>query len=205
MPVLGHPPSVINSGLFKLPSELRNDVYELVCHVDDGYTITKDQGVPEPGLLRTCKIIRREALHAFYTRNNITVKIDSFDCAPVCLVIRKLGSLRKERSWNLPRTVRIMNIYIGNLHWHNLLEWLRRYHCLMVERYTSERHNLYPAYISKLERAQEELLKAMFKMTGTMKKVPWEVVKEALKHFRQSLAVLDAGWGVDRTPAVPGH
>lgn len=59
--------------LLRLPSELRNRIYELVC-VEHGPIYVGDwarppDGAVEPSLLRVCHQIRSEALSVFYGKN----------------------------------------------------------------------------------------------------------------------------------------
>lgn len=62
--------------LLKLPSELRNQIYELVLPQSTVVTIAKGANTKEPPLLQTCKQIRQESSSTYYANNEIHVVID---------------------------------------------------------------------------------------------------------------------------------
>ena len=70
------------TGLFSLPAELRNQVYDLVLQQPKNTMIQiKSIGFTAPGLalLRACKQIYHEATPIFYTTNRFRVQIYKYD------------------------------------------------------------------------------------------------------------------------------
>lgn len=89
--------SIDHSPLFKLPRELRDNIYEYAVYSedDDGIcTVTRRRGIPEPPLLFTCNIIREEAVEVFYSVNIFRVNLLRDDLHPAA----KLLLVRKQRA-----------------------------------------------------------------------------------------------------------
>lgn len=83
------PSSVAESPLFKLPAELRNMVYRYAIVTDDRVLINKSLGIPEPGLLSACKLLRSEACTMCHLESKFTCVSRDYDPAAVLLVCRK--------------------------------------------------------------------------------------------------------------------
>ncbi|KAF2161601.1 hypothetical protein M409DRAFT_27996 [Zasmidium cellare ATCC 36951] len=74
--------------LWKLPGELRNRIYRYVLiqqedATGDSMVNVEANGYDRPGLLSTCKEIRREALKIYYYENTFHVQIKNFNSAPL--------------------------------------------------------------------------------------------------------------------------
>jgi hypothetical protein len=90
------PSSVKDSPLFKLPQELRDVIYESSYSTETYATVTKEAGIPEPGLLSTCKVIRQEAIAVFYGETRPNFIIESDDPAVLLLWDGKKKYLARE-------------------------------------------------------------------------------------------------------------
>lgn len=91
--------SIADSPPFKLPPELRNRIYEYTfASLGNSIIIKQENGIPEPSLLASCKIIRREAIGIFYSPdvNDLEITIDSFHPARVTLWARKRILLKQQ-------------------------------------------------------------------------------------------------------------
>lgn len=90
-----HPPP---PGLFKLPAELRNDIYTLVFTSEEGILeITKEDIYPRTALLRTCSQIREEAIDIFLTSSHFRLLCGAGKCVPAMKWLRRLDLDR----WNV--------------------------------------------------------------------------------------------------------
>lgn len=95
--------SIADSPLFRLPSELRNRIYEYTfANLGNFVTIKQENGIPEPSFFASCKTVRREAIGIFYSPdvNNLEITIDSFHPAMVTLWARKRILLKKQYGVN---------------------------------------------------------------------------------------------------------
>jgi hypothetical protein len=124
--------SVATSPLFKLSPELRNKIYRLVLVRDpwDDFTnweviVDKANGIPEPALLASNKIIRSEASGIFYHENCFSCRVLDFDPTPILLLQSKFKEpLRK----NPPDIELVRSRTKGELIWENLVSWLHMCH-----------------------------------------------------------------------------
>jgi hypothetical protein len=90
--------------------------------------ITKSHGIPEPGLLAACKLVRSEAFEIFYRENDFTCVVRNYDSAPLVLVSRKF-SRRSQVSFpnSAPGLRRHLTSQIqrsGTRNWENLVLWV---------------------------------------------------------------------------------
>jgi hypothetical protein len=79
--------------LLDLPPELRVRIYEYAVWTDGVCLITKAGGVPEPPLLMTSKMVRREAMDVYYSTNAMRFVVTSYDYAAEQLMLHKLKIL----------------------------------------------------------------------------------------------------------------
>jgi hypothetical protein len=122
------PSSVAECPLFKLPPELRNMIYRYAMISHRRVRITKSHGIPEPGLLAACKLVRSEAFEIFYRENDFTCVVRNYDSAPLVLVSRKF-SRRSQVSFpnSAPGLRRHLTSQIqrsGTRNWENLVLWV---------------------------------------------------------------------------------
>lgn len=198
MPTPASPSSVAKSTLFKLPPELRERIYELALRVEPGYyTVTKEEGIPEPGLLRTCKIIRHEALYAFYVKNDADLIVQNWNPATMCIFMHIIRALLADPAQlSLFADTKYRQNLVGNRDWGNLLLWLQHYH------HGDCRAYVYCPTDDQRRNAERQLILGLFETTDAMRQVPWKTARAALEHFRSGLTFLNPAWGVDREPTA---
>ena len=203
--------SIAHSTFFKLPSELRNRVYELaltadpfVCNVIDisapdkftmtksivspgKVTIRKETGIPEPALLTACKTVRLEAIGIFYSPdvNEMRLIIDSFHPAMAVLWNRKNKALSEQ--YGLPADIRASSWNEGTRNWENLTLWLLEEHQDTAD---WARDGLYEC----IEWGVAKLIHSLFLMVAAMRDRPWSDVLPVLDEFQPVLRYLHSDW-----------
>ena len=180
--------SVARSPLFKLPPELRNNIYEFAVDQSDKYgycTVTKQTGIPEPALLSTCKAIRKEAIGIFYATNKFKLDIHAFDTAVYDLFARKDKTL----SSYVCRVGIVRMVPDRQRHWRNLLRWLERHHAGSVPR---------PCFGLTLNRRlsvqEAAFIASLFMVTAGSRKRSWSEVKPVLTGLHCGLRRIHEGW-----------
>lgn len=185
--------SVALSPLFKLPRELRDYIYEYSFYSlytpngsrEPDIKVTKDEGIPEPALLLTCKIVREEAVMLFYGQTRLNLVIHSYDPATMLLWSAKRVHLKRE--YNL--TAATQNVSrAGPISWINLKRNLQLIH---------SGHHVFvtigargaPNYS-----AEEEFLQGMANVARSMYYEEWEFVEDILQMLRQGLVALNHHW-----------
>lgn len=117
------------SPLFKLPAELRLRIYEYALYSEDHdgiCEITRNEGIPEPALLFTCKVARHQGIAVFNTVNSIRLIADSFHPAVHSLLVRKVASIRRSSAHIKGLDVQIYTT--GRRNFRNLTLWLQNVH-----------------------------------------------------------------------------
>jgi hypothetical protein len=186
-------PSVAHSPLFKLPRELRDYIYEYSFYSlytpsgngDQSIKVTKDEGIPEPALLLTCKIIREEAIPLLYGQYRFVLVIESHDPAVMLLWNAKLVHL--QRDYNLVAAVQGAS-RAGPRSWANLKRTLQLAH---------SGHHLCAAMGERGAynwSAEEEFLEGMFNVARSMYYEEWELVEDTLQMLRQGLVAMNRDW-----------
>jgi len=178
--------SVAESCLFKLPPELRNTIYRFAIVADNEVSITKAGGIPEPGLLSVCKIVRSEAFGTFYQENKFSCVVDDYDPASVMLAMR-----RASRHFSTPIGAGGIDDFSLRCslspHWKNLVQWLRLCNQGLCSGYGyTEPHGV-----------EQTMVAGLF---GAMKAVPNMTpycLDKFLKSMRPVLVYGDARWGKD--------
>jgi hypothetical protein len=188
------PRSIAKSSLYKLPSKIRGCIFENVVRIDDNRTceITWQSGIPEPPLLFTCKIIRKEATAAFYGVNNFRAVVDSLHPGVLVLIERKNKSLkasgvflRKDRS---PQCVDLSYWYLSSNEWHNLRLWLQYVHAGELDRPNMGRESAGKLLFRYCEtRVHTEFVKSLFKIAAAMDHRPWAEVGGIIDDLHQGL------------------
>jgi len=112
--------------LFRLPGELRKDIYRLAI-VSPDLVLVDSTGVPEPALLSVSKHVRSEAITIDYKENTFNIDIIDFNSAVCVRMSQKKRQLRYRHQIS-PRCFcsSLPNNCKPNR--ANLLLWLRRYH-----------------------------------------------------------------------------
>lgn len=100
--------SIAKSPLSKLHAELRLQIYAYVVFssagegncINEGLCVIVRNGdhgtIPEPALLSTCKLVRKEAIGLFYSENQFTIVVDNYHSALLVLKIQKEAALRSQ-------------------------------------------------------------------------------------------------------------
>lgn len=170
--------SVANSPLFKLPPELRLRIYEYTMCGKRHIKITRDEGIPEPALLLTCKIIRDEAIASFYEENDFTLISHADDPAVMVLWESKLLHLAQSHDILLEKPGLRRT---GPPNWNNLKQFFRLYH--------EEKVHAIGAHPPGSEDYDDEafFIRGLFKAVCSMRSQPWSEMEELLDHLRPGL------------------
>lgn len=176
--------SVTDSPLFKLSPELRNAIYRYKLVTEESVYITKQQGIPEPALLSSCKIIRSEATGIFYSENMIICKMVNYDCSALRLIARKCKTGHmKGKVERLRNDQRI---------WKDLVSWLRVTHggtcggmAGIVEGFEAE--------------PEECMFAALFALVYESRACggTWEDAERLIQHMRPTMIALNYDWTRD--------
>lgn len=154
--------------LLGLPAELRIAIYRLAV-VSDGPFVVDRNNHFIPGLTRTSRRLRREALSIFRTENKFELRI------------RDLRLEVPTRHWVHRHIEPRLNLLGGNFNWANLLEWLERW-------YT---HDTWIAVLPCEEmQGVWEVIAQAFEMTTVVGDVPWEEMRKVLEVYRAGIAAL---------------
>lgn len=187
--------SVANSPLFtKLPPELRNYVYEYTLHSESLVNVTKDEGIPEPPLLLTCKTVRREAIGTFYAVNDIRLVVSAFDPSTEILMWKKIAALKIKYGIEVISYANIDRHRSGGRNWQNLVSWLQAYRRREVFGMASSKR-VASAYEGGTK--ERKLLAGMFYVVDDTRKRPWADVEFVLTLLRSGLVACHWQWGVD--------
>lgn len=192
------PPSVAQSPLFnKLPPELRSRIFEFAVYSSEGSgrcEVTRWAGIPEPALLLTCKIIRKEAIGIFYAENEFVLVIRAFNPAPLLLLSRKEKMLAASHGYGIPNVyqgVDSMIYYVRR--WVNLLSWLRYHHTgeasALLEMSHSHLGVDFGMYVD-----EADFIGTMFKLAAATRGVPGGKVKDIIDGLRHGLIALHYDW-----------
>lgn len=203
MPITtAHP--VADCALFKLPPELRNRIYEygVAIDPDEGVgtwpeetpgdiKITRENGIPEPALLTTCKTDRREAIEVYYNLHSVRLVMDSFDSTPAVLGKRKQISL----STQYDLKVQEEPVWVESpdqRSWANLKIWLERVH----------QEVLCDAFCEMWEEfryGEADVLYRLPRMAEKLRDKPWAEVEKLVNNFRgaRSKGSRWSGMGID--------
>jgi hypothetical protein len=188
------PPSVAKSELYKLPSKIRDRIFADVVRIDDNGTckVTWQSGIPEPPLLFTCKIIRKEATAAFYGVNKFHAVVDSLHPGALVLIERKNKSLRASgvllREDSNPQYVDLSYWYLLSKEWHNLRLWLQYVHAGELDRPNRGRKSAGKLVFRHCEsRVHPECVKSLFEIALAMDHRPWAEVVGIVDSLHQGL------------------
>jgi hypothetical protein len=179
--------SVERSSLFKLPRELRDYIYEYAFSSPHLFAITKDEGIPEPALLITCKIIRDEAIMLFYGRKRLMLDIHSYDPAVVLLWDLKKTQLVRSHG---PAYVCPPYLHAGPKKWKNLMRMLELRQPGRISSLTAGAPSS-PGYREELHS-----IEGLFRIVDEMQSKPWEAVEAMLDMLRPGLARLHQEWAL---------
>ncbi|GAB7335040.1 hypothetical protein MBLNU13_g06898t1 [Cladosporium sp. NU13] len=185
--------SVAHSPLFKSPRELRDYIYEYSfysLYTPNGsgeydIKVTKDEGLPEPALLLTCKTIREEAIMLLYGQDRLNLVIHSYD--PAVMLLMNAERVYLKRDYNLTAAVQHAS-RAGPISWDNLKRTPQLVH---------SGHQLFvligargvPNYSE-----EEEYLQGLTNVVRSMYYQKWDFVEDTLQMLRQGLVALNPNW-----------
>jgi hypothetical protein len=181
------PSSVKDSPLFKLPRELHDVIYEFSYSADTHASVTKDAGIPEPGLLSTCKVIRNEAIAVFYGETRLNFIIDSDDPAVLLLWDGKKKYLAREYNlvpkaqWSTREGIRT---------WVNLKRCLQLWHSGTIQTWPNASAPGTPNYSE-----EKRFTRGLFEAVRAMRDRPWDEVCGVLDMLRLGLEKFHPVWG----------
>lgn len=174
--------SVAHSPLFKLSAELRNTIYRLVlvedhdeCFVEP-VVVDNVNGIPEPGLLLSNKIVRSEALGIFYYENHWDCEVRNYDPAPVLLLQSKFKMPFSKHPMFI--TITSVRREVDMKTWRNLVSWLHMYR----ERKCPSLFHGVDCHdqFGRDERAEMALLDGLFEMVQRCPEMPSDMLDRVL-------------------------
>lgn len=175
-----------------LPPELRIRIHNYALHEKRGFMVSKAEGIPEPGLLRASKTVRREALGIYYTVNTVGIVINSYDFSIEKLLIAKFRALA--RTYGYFRPPRLMRRYRGLPSWKNLKNGLRLQHEDKLFRTGTLDTDGQLSNIKPEIRVIYGMITAVRAMRGSK----WEDVEQTLELLRPGLIAIHPGWVSNR-------
>ena len=188
--------SVARSPFFRLSAELRNQVYRLVLVIEDSGSeefyedsviVDASNGIPEPALLLTNKIIRSEAADIFHYENDFCCYVENFDPAPVLLLQSKLKVSFSEHPTNVAIERR------GNsFSWDNLVAWLHKCHRRECEGLLSH-DDMYGASGYDFY-AERYLLHGLFTVAVNCPEIQSSTLDTIIGSMYLPLVVINRGW-----------
>lgn len=184
--------SIAASPLFKLPAELRLRIYEYVLYSDnDGICeVTRKHGIPEPGLLFTCKTVRDEGVAIFYTVNSIRLVADSFHPAVHNLIARKVTAIRTAGMHLGGLEIEIFTV--GRRNFQNLTLWVQYIHSGKTLDPCATDHQV-PAEVEP----ESKFVDSLFRIAEGMRERPWTDVERIVVGLRGGLVALNEEWKAD--------
>ncbi|KAK5715345.1 hypothetical protein LTR17_016779 [Elasticomyces elasticus] len=175
--------------IFTLPPELRNRIWELAVTVTATYS--EQQPYPRtPGLVRTCRQARREALGIWIIESTFQTVIQDFDLAWMHETYYPSTFEVGRSAWELgvlPNKVveRQTISHFGAPNWKNLVKSLKAYH--------ESLRALIP-FDEGGSTAESKVVVAAYGMVESMRAKEWNEVERRLEQWHGALAAMDASW-----------
>ena len=154
--------------LLSLSAELRNIIYDLV--LNERYVGIGRPWPEVPGLLRTCKQIRREASSMFYDENFFLLHTEDLKMQP-----HRGHWFWRHASGNM---YGINNR--GEIKWCRVLAWTRLYHTGVLESTRLQLDNCESHGVANI-------IKSAFGVAKTLRGAPWSSVKHVLGLYRKAV------------------
>lgn len=187
------PPNIIGeSNFLKLPPEIRNRIYRFVLHHPDDIWITKDGGIPEPGLLSVSKQVRAEAYGVYYHENEFRCVVMYYDPATLLLARRKRDLAMAERYPVMGISSCALMMMLDDRNWDNLEAWLRACHKSQCNRLRG-RHG-------RDRDAEMRAIEGLFEIVCTHTGMDDHTLDVLLKAMRPVLVDLNREWALDGAP-----
>ena len=176
------------SPLFKLPAELRNNVYRLALLSESHIDVTLQDSI-NPPLLRTSREIRKESITIYYGESLFGVP--ALDCnSDLCMKWLVLETaLRRQLKIKIRSYAMNETKVISRKTWTNLLTWLKRFH----QRSVSCR-GLSPSQKKWEKRPDLLTIGIMFEMVSKLRSQPWATVEHLLLEQYVVLKACNPKW-----------
>jgi len=179
--------------LLSLPPELRNRIWSYLVIVETTFTIT-NQVLLVPGILRTCRQIRKEALGMFLELSTFRVGVDDCDRAWTddCLSTGLKPVIRSARAVGIVdvKDIKIKQIcyrwvIYGTPNWANLLRWMKTWHANGKTGFGDGTEEDSPFF---------KVIVAATKTIAGMKGKQWSEVEAVLEGWHVVLTAMDSEW-----------
>ncbi|KAK5117159.1 hypothetical protein LTR85_008927 [Meristemomyces frigidus] len=151
------------SRLLALPPELRDEIYRFAL-VEEKIVVDATRHTT-PGVLRTCRQIRKEASPIFYRENAFVV---------VAMDLRAPVPVQHWFNHRVPDKRRTIKDR-GDMNWVNLKAWLQIYH-----------EQPYFGFGGKAARDDGDLILYAFNVVDKMRSAPWDMIEGVLEDFRNA-------------------
>jgi hypothetical protein len=182
--------SVARSPLFKLSPELRNRIYRLVLvadtwapTVDWQVVVDKANGIPEPALLLSNKIVRSETYGIFYYENDFLCIVSDCDPAPIFLLQAKFTMPFRDH----PTDIEVVRDHSGG-NWKNLVSWLHMCHRGECAGLTRQEE------VPPEERGETRLLDGLFTVATDCPEMSPSTLQKVIEPMRGALEAHDPYW-----------
>ncbi|WMI39068.1 uncharacterized protein CLAFUR5_20359 [Fulvia fulva] len=175
--------------ILELPAELRNRIYRLTLSQEEQMDVT-ETGFEIPGVLKTCRQIRSEALAIYFYENRFRVTGASWNSD----TLFKLTSTIKSMGLDTEKMPVDGRWTLGPPSWKNLMLWLQRYHAQELQLRPSR-----PASMLKIE-VKDPVRYAVGSLgviVDRSRDQSWTRVKKTLDALRPMLIILNRRWEED--------
>ena len=169
------------AGLLTIPSELRNTIYEYALSHNERIDLNYMSN--PPGLLRTCRLIRKEATDIYYQGNDFVFTVHDYDGVEAKHAFNLIQKYRPndKRAVLIELCENCTTVHICKLH-----KWLKAYHA-----------DPKVPYLRQDKRAEETdeqtLARRTFGVVQAMRSKPWREVEEVLASFYRAIDVFQSG------------
>ncbi|KAK4496542.1 hypothetical protein PRZ48_012522 [Zasmidium cellare] len=183
--------------LWKLPGELRNRIYRYVLlkpedAAGNDRIIVDATGYDRPGVVSTCKQIRKETLKIFYSENAFHIEVINYNSSTLLRWESHLKPMRMQERGHLFVSVHLED-EVG--WWANLLLWLQRFHERKVRTRALAPEQVLKVFNSK--DAGTHLMGAMFMTVDEFRDQPWQRIEKHIQNFRPALIAVQEPWSKD--------
>ena len=169
------------ASLLTIPAELRNTIYEHVLLRKQ--RIDLNETSKPPGLLATCRQIRKETIAIYFKGNDFVFKVHEYDGADASHAFKLVRKYRPNDSKAICIELceNCTNVHICKLH-----KWLKAYHA------ESKMPFLRQDKCAEETDAQT-LARRTFGVVQAMRSKPWEDVEEVLASFYRAIDMFECG------------
>lgn len=167
--------------LFTIPGEIRNIIYRFVLISKRSIHVT---GVtfPEPAIMRTCYLMRQEALPIYFLENSFQLHCTDWDRTYLHKFPRRL---QRQLGPEKQPEVNIQCVNFGSwTHKANLLNLLKACHERQFGGFTYQADDI-----------ESSAVTGAFEIARTMRAVSWEAVEKILEVYLNEVSKRKGRWG----------